>query len=74
MEIALYARDNSSKDAIKVPRGRECEIYSNEFFKRLIAPPINVIDGCTHMLEGSMSHDNKIAWFSVRGIRKNDDE
>ena len=74
MEIALFARNDRSKDTLKIPEGRECEIYSSELFKRLTVSPINVIDGCTHMLKGSMSRDNRIAWFSIRGIRENVDE
>ncbi len=63
--IAICACESSNKDALKVPTGRNCEIFSTGLFEELKNLNIGLFADCTYRLFGVLSQKNKVARFSI---------
>ena len=65
MEIAICNADKSSKDALKIHSGHECEIYSTFLFSKLKKTAPCLKENRTYKLAGILSRDNRVARFSL---------
>ena len=64
-ELAICCADKGSKDAIKVKKAKECEIYSRFLFSKLKRTAPNLEHDKTYVFEGVLSKGNKVARFSI---------
>ena len=63
--IAICACENNSKDALKVPTGRNCEIFSTSLFEELMNLNVGFQENSTYRLTGVLSQGQKVARFNI---------
>lgn len=63
--IAICACESSNKDALKVPTGRNCEIFSTSLFEELMNLNVGLQEDHTYRLNGVLSQGQKVARFSI---------
>ena len=63
--IAICACEKSTKDALKVPASRECEIYSANLIEEIRKTNLQLFEECTYRLNGVISQGKKVAKFNI---------
>lgn len=63
--IAICSCDKTSKDALKIPSGRNCELYSTTLFEELKHINSGLKEDNTYRLKGYVSQGKKVARFNV---------
>ena len=64
--IAICVSDRYSKDAVKIPPKRECEIYSTDLFAELSRLQPDWSNDYTYRVQGKIENTNMIAKFFLR--------
>ncbi len=66
MEIAICSCESGNKDALKVPGGKNCDLYSSDLFFKLRNTDLGLTDDRTYRFSGVISKGNKVARFNIK--------
>ena len=65
-EIAICSCEERSKDALKVPNSKNCDLYSSDLFFTLKKTDLGLAEDKTYRFQGQISKGNKVARFNIK--------